>query len=75
MRHAYRRSKAVPEELVVALAKAGSSCEKVWRTARATSDFALVRDALAEVVNLTRQTAQALSGALDLTPYLCGKLH
>jgi carboxypeptidase Taq len=69
MRHAYRRSKAVPEDLVVALAKAGSTCEKVWRTARATSDFALVRPNLAEVVNLTRQTAEALSAALDLTPY------
>jgi carboxypeptidase Taq len=69
MRHAHRRSKAVPEELVVALAKACSTCEKVWRTARETSDFALVLSNLAEVVNLTRQTAQALSAALNLTPY------
>jgi carboxypeptidase Taq len=69
MRHAWRRANAVPEELVVALAKAGSTCEKVWRTARETADFALVRDHLAEVVSLTRQTAAALSSALGLAPY------
>src|SRR4051812_26428161 len=32
MRHAWRRAKAVPEDLVVALAKASSDCEKIWRT-------------------------------------------
>jgi carboxypeptidase Taq len=69
MRNAYRRARAVPEDLVVAQAKANSTCEKVWRTARETSDFALVRANLTEVVNLARQTAQALAGALNLTPY------
>ena len=69
MRHAFRRAKAVPEDLVVAQAKASSTCEKVWRTARETSDFALVQPYLTEVVHLTRQTAQALSAALALTPY------
>jgi carboxypeptidase Taq len=69
MRHDFERARAVPEALVIALTKASSTCEKVWRTARATSDFALVRPNLAEVVNLTRQTAQALASALALSPY------
>ena len=34
-----------------------------------TSDFALVRPALEEVVRLQRETAQALSAALGLAPY------
>src|SRR5690349_2051465 len=68
MRHGWRRAKAVPEDLVVALAKASSHCEKLWRTARETSDFALVLSNLAEVLNLTRQSAQALAEALHLSP-------
>jgi len=69
MRHAWHRARAVPEDLVVALARASSHCEKVWRTARETSDFAMVQPLLAEVVHLTQQSAQALGAALDLSPY------
>ncbi|MBS0638787.1 MAG: carboxypeptidase M32 [Acetobacteraceae bacterium] len=69
MEHAWRRARAVPEDLVVALAKAASTCEKVWRTAREAADFSIVQPNLVEVVNLTRQTADALSAALGLTPY------
>ncbi len=69
MRHAHTRASAVPPDLVEAMARANSACEKIWREARRTSDFARVRDALAEVVNLVRQQAAALSGALGLSPY------
>ena len=47
MRHAHTRATAVPPELVEAQARANSACEKVWREARRTADFALVRDRLA----------------------------
>jgi len=69
MRHAYIRAKAVPESLVVAQAKANARCEKVWRGARRDADFARVEHHLAEVVHLTRETAEALAPALGLSPY------
>ncbi len=69
MRHAHTRATAIPPDLVEAQARANSSCEKIWREARRTADFPLVRAALAEVLNLVRQQAAALAPALGLTPY------
>jgi carboxypeptidase Taq len=69
MRHAYTRAVALPAALVEAQARANSACEKVWREARRTADFALVRPHLAEVVRLVREAAQALAPALRLSPY------
>jgi carboxypeptidase Taq len=69
MRHAYARAKALPADLVEAQAKANSNCEKVWRIARKSADFNLVRPHLVEVLRLTREAATALSDALGLSPY------
>lgn len=69
MHHAHARATAVPADLVEAQARANAACEKIWRDARRDSDFARVAPALAEVVNLTRQQATALSAALGLSPY------
>jgi carboxypeptidase Taq len=69
MRRAHARATALPTALVEATARANSACEGIWREAKARSDFALVRPALAEVVRLQRETAQALSDALGLSPY------
>jgi carboxypeptidase Taq len=69
MRHAHTRATAVPGALVEALTRASSACEKVWREARADSDFARVAPHLAEVVRLVREQAAALSPALGLSPY------
>ena len=69
MRHAYRRAAAVPGDLVQARARANSDCEKLWRDARAASDFPTVRDALAGVIALTREFAACLAPALSLSPY------
>ncbi|MBV9117463.1 MAG: carboxypeptidase M32 [Acetobacteraceae bacterium] len=69
MRHAHARAAALPSALVEALTRASSACEKVWREARRTSDFPLVRPHLAEVVGLTRETASALAAVLGLSPY------
>ena len=69
MRHAHTRATAVPADLVEAQARANSRCEKIWREARRTADFAHVAESLAEVVNLTRQHAAALAPALGLSPY------
>ena len=51
------------------MTRAGSDCEKIWRDARAASDFAMVRRDLAEVVQLVRETGEALGAALGLSPY------
>ena len=69
MRHAYIRATALPVELVEAQSRVNSSCEKVWREARKTSDFAMVRPHLEEVVRLVRLGADALAPALGLSPY------
>ncbi len=69
MRHSYTRATAVPAALVEATARANSACETVWREARRTADFALVRPHLAEVVALVREAAAAMAPALGLSPY------
>ena len=69
MRHEHTRATAVPADLVEAQARANSKCEKVWREAKSTANFALVRPHLTEVVNLVRQQASALAPALGLSPY------
>jgi carboxypeptidase Taq len=69
MRHAHSRATAVPADLVEAESRACSACEHIWREARRRSDFALVRPALEEVLNLARQRATALAATLGLTPY------
>ena len=69
MRRAYTRATALPGSLVEASARACSTCEKIWREARETSDFALVAPSLTEVVRLTREAANAMAPVLGLTPY------
>jgi carboxypeptidase Taq len=69
MRHAHTRATALPPDLVEAQARANSACEKLWREARAKSDFAMVAPLLAEVVRLVREAAAALGPALGLSAY------
>jgi carboxypeptidase Taq len=69
MRHAHTRGTALPADLVEAQARANSACEKIWREARRTADFAMVRGPLTEVVKLVREQAAALAPALALSPY------
>lgn len=69
MRRTRAHATAVPGDLVEATSRAVSSCEGIWRQARAESDFAAVRPALEDVVALTRQSAQAKAEALGCTVY------
>ncbi len=69
MREAHLRATAIPRDLVEASSKANSACETIWRVARPNADFALVRDALGEVLNLTRQKAKILGDRLGIAPY------
>ncbi|HVY14507.1 MAG TPA: carboxypeptidase M32 [Rhodopila sp.] len=69
MRHEHTRAVALPAALVEATARASSLCEQAWRDARKQSDFAAVAPLLREVVDRTRDTAQALAPVLGLSPY------
>ena len=69
MRDSYLRATALPRDLVEAQIRAGRACETIWRTARKANDFLAVRDALTEVVKLTREGAEILGVALGLSPY------
>ena len=67
MRRTHARATALPVALVEAVSRANSTCEKVWREAKADADFGKVAKLLAEVVHLQRETAQALAAALART--------
>jgi len=69
MRHAQMRATALPLDLVEAQERANAACERVWRDARAASDFAQVALQLEEVVRLERESATALGERLGLPPY------
>ncbi len=69
MRREHARATALPTELIEAEARANSACEKIWRTARATADFALVAPSLATVLTLVRERAAALADRLGVSPY------
>jgi len=69
MRHAHMRAIALPLDLVEAQERANAACERVWRDARAASDFAQVAFHLEEVVRLERESATALGERLGLPPY------
>ena len=69
MQRAWRNARAVPKDLEMALSRATSSCEQIWRHARGRNDWQAVVDKLATVVDLTRQKAQALAAALRCEPY------
>ncbi|NQV84957.1 MAG: carboxypeptidase M32 [Rhodospirillales bacterium] len=69
MKRRWIKATALSEDLVVALSKACSVCETIWRTARAEADFAAVAPSLTEVLGLTRQAAQAKAEAQDLSLY------
>ncbi len=69
MQRRYRMARALDPLLVEALARATTSCEMLWREARAKADFAMLRKELEEVVRLVRESAVATGAALGLEPY------
>jgi carboxypeptidase Taq len=69
MRHAHARATALPTELVEAVERANSACEKVWRQAKRDSDFGKTVKLLTEVVRLQREVAAALGQKLGMDPY------
>lgn len=69
IRRRFVHDTALPATLVEALSRATSTCERVWRTARAADDFATLRPHLETVVALAAEAAAAKGEALGLPPY------
>lgn len=69
MQRLWAHATALTESLVIALTKATSACETVWREARVASDFAAVLPSLKTVLALVREVAQAKAARLGLAPY------
>jgi carboxypeptidase Taq len=65
MRRQLVHAAGVPKDLVEAHSKACTACEMIWRDARPASDFARAAPALAEVLRLTREVAEAKAAALN----------
>jgi len=65
----WTKAMALPEDLVVALSKACSACETVWRTARPDADFAAIVPTLTQVLALTIEAGQAKAEKLGLSIY------
>ncbi|NQU62569.1 MAG: carboxypeptidase M32 [Rhodospirillales bacterium] len=69
IRRGWTKAMVLPEDLVVALSKACSACETVWRTARPEADFAAVAAPLEAVLALTIEAGQAKAEKLGLSIY------
>ncbi len=69
MQRAWRRASVLPPELVEARARLQTSCEMIWRGARADDDFARVAGPMKALLDVVRDEAALLGEALALTPY------
>ncbi|NQU58043.1 MAG: carboxypeptidase M32 [Rhodospirillales bacterium] len=69
MQRKWIHATALSEDLVMAFSKACTSCETVWRTARAAGDFAAVLPHMETLLVLVRECASAKSEKLGLSPY------
>ena len=69
MRRSYLHATALPADLVESTSKAVSTCEMVWRSARADSDYAALLPSLREVLRCVREGAEAKAAALGISPY------
>ncbi|MSO70621.1 MAG: carboxypeptidase M32 [Alphaproteobacteria bacterium] len=69
MRRRHFTALAVPDELVMAEAKATLACELVWRGARADSDWKALLPSLGEVLRLVKEVAAARAEVLGVSPY------
>ena len=65
----WRRARAVPTTLAIALTEAGSLCEQAWRPARGGNDWQAVAGRLDALVGIKREQAQALADALSCPAY------
>ena len=63
------RALAIPTDLVVAMSRASSACEQLWREKRKENDWESVKPLLAEVIRLNKHRAAILGEKLNADPY------
>ena len=69
MRRTWIHTSAVPKELQAAKTRASQALQAVWRTAKPNNDWAAFEPGFAELLALTRETAQAKAEVLGTTLY------
>jgi carboxypeptidase Taq len=69
IKRVHAHASALPGDLVEALSRASNACERVWRKARPTGDFAAVKEPLAALLSLVRQSARCKAEALGVGAY------
>ena len=69
MRRIWETARALPTELVGALAGASTRCEQAWRSKRAANDWNGIQPHLDQLLTLVRERAQLLAERKRLTPY------
>lgn len=69
MRRNWVHDAAIDADLVEAMSRACSACETTWRSARKAGDFKSVLPELEEVLNLSRQVADAKAAKLGVSAY------
>lgn len=69
MRRTHTHATALDAKMVEALSRAVTACEAAWRVARPKGDFAGIYPQLSEVLNLSRQSAEARAERLGCSPY------
>lgn len=69
MRRTHTHATALDARMVEAISRATTACEAAWRVARPKGDFAGIFPLLSEVMNLTRQSAEARADKLGCSPY------
>lgn len=65
----FLRSRKVPVDLSVALARTTPKSHQIWANARAEDDFKAFAPILSEVVQLRRQEGEALADGSDISAY------
>jgi len=69
MRRTWIHTSAVPKELLAAKTRASQALQAVWRTAKPASDWAAFEPGFTELLELTREIAQAKAEALGTSLY------
>lgn len=69
MEKSWFHANAVSEDMVVALSRAGSECEMIWREAKGKNDFKTYEKAQQKVLELVRKVAKAKAEKLKCSKY------
>lgn len=69
MRHQWKHTNAVDDQLMQSFIRTGTECEQIWRTARKDNNFKMLLPHLEKTIQLTREIAQCKADIFECTPY------